>query len=328
MWRRALALAFGLFLFPGLAFAEPWTPGPFAQGDSSIIGFIDYPTADATVKQGDKLALLGWVVDNTAGGWTGIDEVHVYRGTSADQFLGRATYGGERPDVADFFHNASWKNSGFNFTVDTSSLALGSYTLTVYAHTPAKGWWSRSVAVKVVRGAASADTTAETMSWKTPQGHSITTVSTLVNALTQLARSTWGAWALDIPADGGLQILWSSDLGNRFSVYQYGSRVILVNAAHSEADPRAVAAAIAHELQHAVDDALGWSSWRAVTCVDLESRAFLAQAWVWSSFYGPFGKVQPVDPLEEAHNAVLSAVTARPATWSSDAASKYRSPCS
>lgn len=328
MRRCVLALAAGMFLFPSLAFAEPWVPGPHAQGDSSIIGYIDDPKAEAVVKQGEKFTLLGWVVDSTATGWTGIDEVHVYRGTAADQYLGRATIGGERPDVGVHFGNPGWQKSGFTFSVDSAALPFGTQVLTVYAHTPMKGWWSRSVSIRTITGPASADGTLETVNWRTPHGHSVATQETLKAALAKLAETPWGNWALDIAADRGLQVLWSSDLADRFSVYQYGSRVILVNAAHKSAETATLAAAIAHELQHAIDDTYGWASWRAVSCEDLESRAFLAQAAAWNWFYGPFGKVQAFSDLEDAHNVVLRSVSTRPPSWLEEAIRKYRSPCS
>lgn len=328
MWRLAVALALALFLVPGLAFAELWTPGPNAQGSSSITGFIDYPTTGSSVKQGEKLTIYGWVFDSAVAGSTGIDEVDVYSGTSADLFLGRATNNTDRPDVAAYFSNPSWRNSGFTATIDTTNLSIGPQTLSIYAHSPTKGWWSQNVPISVLRGTASADTPiGDPITWKTARGRSVTTVAPLDAALTQVAKSPWGNWAVEIAADQGLEVSWSSTMGNQFSLYQYGSRLILLNTVLKTSDSRSLAAAVAHELQKAVDDAVGWSSWRAVSCQDLEARAYLAQASVWNSFYGPFGKAQPVDSLDEANNAVLSLVTARSSTWLADASAKYRESC-
>jgi hypothetical protein len=287
---------------------------------------VDAPRDDQRVLIGEKLSLHGWVLDTAATGWPGIDEVHVYQGTAADTFLGRAQYGVERRDVADHFMNEGWKNSGFTFTVETANTGAGPVTLTVYAHTPLRGWWSKSVTINLARESPIESGTAET-SWRTPGGHSLRTVGSMIRPLEALAETMWGAWAMDALADRGLHVLWSNDLGNRFSNYQYGARTVYVNETLLSAQPRAVAAAVAHELQHALDDVSGWASWRALSCIDLASRSFVAQAATWSSFYGPFGKVQPENPLEEAHNFVLNAVTARPATWLDDSVARYRSPC-
>lgn len=326
MPRFALPLALMLALWPALARADTWAPGPFAIGDQTVVGFIDSPRSGDAIKQGDQLSLYGWVVDSASTGWTGIDEVHVYRGTAADTFLGRATYAIERSDVSAHFGNPNWKNSGFSLTIDTAQLPLGASTLTVYAHTPARGWWSAAVSVSITREAPPQES-GELITWRTPHAQDLRTMASLVPALSALGGTPWGRWALDAAADRGVQVVWASELGNRYSSYQYGARVISINAAYRTAQPQAVATAIAHELAHALDDVHGWAAWRALSCQDLETRALVTQAATWQAFFGPFGKVQATDALEQVHNTVLSVVTAKKSTWLDEAMAAYRSPC-
>lgn len=59
-----------------------------------------------------------------------------------------------RPDVATALGNPFAAASGFFGTVPPGALATGPQTLTVYAHTPAKGWWFSQVNVNVSPTAA------------------------------------------------------------------------------------------------------------------------------------------------------------------------------
>jgi hypothetical protein len=131
-----------------------WSPGPHAVGDETYDGFIDYPVSGATVPGDSPLGIGGWVVDRTADGWSGIDDVHIYEGTAGagGTFLGQALVAQSRPDVAAALNNPYWASSGFWATVPAGSLAPGMRTLTVYAHTPGKGWWSKEVTVNVTPG--------------------------------------------------------------------------------------------------------------------------------------------------------------------------------
>jgi hypothetical protein len=85
-----------------------------------------------------------------ATGWAGFDDLHVYDGLAGSgRFLTRGTVGLNRPDVASALGNAYAGNSGFLATIPAGTLDAGQHTLTVYAHTPDKGWWYRQVGVTV-----------------------------------------------------------------------------------------------------------------------------------------------------------------------------------
>jgi hypothetical protein len=151
----------GIGLAPAAsALAGPsWTPGPDAVEDaaSDFQGFIDAPLAGATLATNQAFHLTGWVVDNTAQGWAGIDEVHAYVGLAGQgTFLGNASVGLNRPDVASALGNGFWAMSGFDLTVGPGALPAGPATLSVYAHSPSKGWWLQQVQVQGSGAAAGA----------------------------------------------------------------------------------------------------------------------------------------------------------------------------
>jgi hypothetical protein len=150
------ALSFGASaaLAQSLPGAE-WSPAAGAVGDNTYQGFIDQPASGATIAAGASFQVKGWVVDTTAEGWSGIDDVQVMLGSTS---LGHLAVGQSRPDVANVLGNPFFANSGFAGTVNTA-LPGGPQTLTVVAHTPAKGSWSKSVSVNVA-GASGAVTPA------------------------------------------------------------------------------------------------------------------------------------------------------------------------
>jgi hypothetical protein len=122
-----------------------WAPAAGAVGDNTYEGFIDQPTPGATIGAGASFTVSGWVVDTTAEGWSGIDGVQVMLGNT---LLTNAAIALSRPDVAAALENPFYANSGFNGVVSTA-LPTGAQTLTVVAHTPNKGSWSKQVQVNV-----------------------------------------------------------------------------------------------------------------------------------------------------------------------------------
>ena len=130
--------------------AEDWQPGPQAQGEYFCNGVIDAPVAGATVPAGAPVQISGWIVDMDANGWAGFDNLHVYDGLAGSgKFLTQGTIGMSRPDVAAAFGNPYYASSGFVATIPGGALSSGQHTLSVYAHTPDKGWWYRQFAVNV-----------------------------------------------------------------------------------------------------------------------------------------------------------------------------------
>ena len=135
---------------PVAAQSAGWQPGPDAALDNTYDGFIDVPSNGATVPGGSSsFAFAGWFVDKTAQGWAGADDVQVWLGTmdGGGQMLARALFGQSRPDVGAAEGNPFWDDSGFVATIAGSAVPGGGQTLNLYAHTPGKGWWFKSVTV-------------------------------------------------------------------------------------------------------------------------------------------------------------------------------------
>ena len=154
----SLATLLGALSAPASVAADAfstWTPGPGAAGDNTYAGFIDVPPANATVPTGN-FQVAGWFVDTTAQGWAGADDVQVFQGTmdGGGKMLAKAFFAQSRPDVAAALGNPYWAASGFNATIPASSVSAGGQALSVYAHTPGKGWWYKQVQVNVSATAA------------------------------------------------------------------------------------------------------------------------------------------------------------------------------
>jgi endonuclease YncB( thermonuclease family) len=71
------------------------------------------------------------------------------------------------------------------------------------------------------------------------------------------------------------------------------------------ADPRSMAAAIAHEGTHAIDFVAGAMDLANYSCFEMEQRSHGVQAQVWSEFFGPGGKPDPQDDWDRSTNNVL-----------------------
>jgi hypothetical protein len=130
---------------------EGWLPGPGAVGDNSYSGVIDAPTMDARVTTPGAVHLAGWFVDRTAMGWAGADDVEIFLGTlgNGGSLLAHANLAQDRPDVGATFGRADWTASGWTATVPTNALVPGTNHVSIYAHSPAKGWWYRQVTVNI-----------------------------------------------------------------------------------------------------------------------------------------------------------------------------------
>jgi hypothetical protein len=152
LWLVA-ACALGLVASPVAAQAIPggegWAPGANATGDNTYNGFIDNPAPGASISPGASFRVSGWIVDTAAEGWAGIDDVQVLNGGTV---LGHASVGISRPDVAAATGNPYWANSGFDATVASTGLPAGAVSLTIAAHTPGKGTWTKQVGINVGAG--------------------------------------------------------------------------------------------------------------------------------------------------------------------------------
>jgi hypothetical protein len=103
---------------------------------------VDTPTELQVV--GPSFVIAGWAADVAAATGSGVDTVHVWAHPSsggASVFLGAATYGHRRPDVAQYL-GAQFENSGFSLMV--RDLPAGSYRIEASAHSSITGAFDQS----------------------------------------------------------------------------------------------------------------------------------------------------------------------------------------
>jgi hypothetical protein len=159
-WVAAIALAVASVVTVAPALAQSmygeaeWQPGPGATTSEYFCnGAIDWPLNGSSLPMDKTFTVNGWIVDPNAEGWAGFDAVQVYAGKAGEggKLLSVADVAQTRPDVAATLGNAYWVASGFQADVPTGLLAPGPVDLTVYAHSPANGWWYQQVHVNVVR---------------------------------------------------------------------------------------------------------------------------------------------------------------------------------
>jgi hypothetical protein len=131
--------------------ADGWSPAAGAAGDNTYQGFIDQPSSGASIALGSLFHVSGWIVDTAAQGWAGIDDVQVLNGSTV---LAHAAVAQSRPDVAAATGNPYWAASGFDAVVPSGGLSAGPVSLTVAAHTPGKGSWSKSINVTIAGSGA------------------------------------------------------------------------------------------------------------------------------------------------------------------------------
>ncbi|HLZ27006.1 MAG TPA: Ig-like domain-containing protein [Chloroflexota bacterium] len=131
------------------ASAADWMPGPGGVLDNTYAGFIDIPSGGSTVPGSGSFTVAGWFVDKTAQGWAGADDVQVWLGTmdGGGKMLAKAVFAQSRPDVASALAYPYFAASGFGAAIAGSAVPAGPQTLNVYAHTPGKGWWFKSLSV-------------------------------------------------------------------------------------------------------------------------------------------------------------------------------------
>jgi hypothetical protein len=148
------AAVVGLNVGPGTAVGKPgngWQPGPGATLDNTYDGAIDTPPGGILLPRGRSIRVSGWAVDTTAQGWAGVDDIHIYEGLAGNggTMLAKAAVAQSRPDVGEVLGNPFWSASGYQAMVDGKRFNDGPHMLTVYAHTPHKGWWARQVSFTI-----------------------------------------------------------------------------------------------------------------------------------------------------------------------------------
>lgn len=140
-----LSVALILALMLPMATVTP-AQGQTAGGSTARIT-IDSPMEGATITMGVETDIGGWAVD-PAGAGTGVDMVRVYIDNPQESanYLGTATYGKPRFDVAAALGNPAFAAGGFDFVWTPTGISTGQHTLYVYARS-ASGWSFKTVNV-------------------------------------------------------------------------------------------------------------------------------------------------------------------------------------
>jgi M6 family metalloprotease-like protein len=114
---------------------------------------VDSPANGSNVSQ--PFSIVGWAADLASGTGTGVDEVHIWGQSdapgAAPVFLGAATYGAARSDVAALL-GAQFTNSGYQLSA--TGLAAGSYQISVYAHSTVTSTFAVVKTIQVTVAAA------------------------------------------------------------------------------------------------------------------------------------------------------------------------------
>ena len=98
----------------------------------NIVIKINHPRENEVVN--DIITIWAWTIDKNIKENPGIESVYVFDGPEKiDQnFIGKAIYGVYRKDVADYFMNPSYANSGFKLNINTFFLKDGKHDLYIY----------------------------------------------------------------------------------------------------------------------------------------------------------------------------------------------------
>jgi hypothetical protein len=114
------------------------------------------------------------------------------------------------------------------------------------------------------------------------------------------------------------------EVGGMFSARR---RWIAVNVRWFPADPKTVAAILAHELSHVKDVIDRKPLWTEAGCFETEQQAFRVQGAVWEGFFGPRGKRPEASEMDRQNNYVLTALREEPEAFASRVAQIYRHEC-
>jgi Bacterial Ig domain len=129
-----LAISVGLSLLAAVSQLALVSGTARAEGSTQMSIDLDAPGTGAIVTNGDPFFVGGWAVAPGAAG-SGVTSVDVFLdgGPTSGTYLGSATLGTSRQDVASAFHHPEWSSSGYNFTWIPRDVSAGVHTLSVVA---------------------------------------------------------------------------------------------------------------------------------------------------------------------------------------------------
>src|SRR5581483_3613769 len=88
----------------------------------------------------------------------------------------------------------------------------------------------------------------------------------------------------DVAQNRPLAVVWAPMPGDVSGLYSARRRWIAINVRWKDADPKAIATLLSHELSHARDFFGDKAIWTSDGCFQTEQDAFRTQAQVWEAF--------------------------------------------
>jgi len=167
--------------------------------------------------------------------------------------------------------------------------------------------------------------------FRAPDGGIVLADPGLVPALTVLAQVDIGRPLLSALARGNVHLEYD-DL-DEWAHYELSTRTIRIDESLQDADPRAVAALLAHEASHAqahvdgIGDREEQILGELTACVEDEHRATVTELNVWLQLFGRSGKQPAANDYEEQVNAQLADYLASPTTFRESAPREHALQC-
>lgn len=173
---------------------------------------------------------------------------------------------------------------------------------------------------------------ARLVPYTTPSGDTARVDARATPALDVLAQLDAGRSLVDTLARG--VVVFVMDEPNAvWAHYDGDARVIGVDTSLADVDPRTLAALLAHEATHALDDLDGLVSQSARrlgasgACYEDEYRASVAELNVWQQLYGSGGRQPARHPYERQTNSDLARFQRTPERYAARLVSEYTSEC-
>ncbi|MBI4300573.1 MAG: hypothetical protein HY677_05505 [Chloroflexi bacterium] len=149
----------------------------------------------------------------------------------------------------------------------------------------------------------------------------------LVSTARQLETLERGQWLLKVAAENGVRVLRRLTPIGILGLYTLSTNTAIIDARLDVFSSMVRAAILAHELQHAADDAAGLAPETAAACFQVEADAFRRQAEVWSQFWQ--NDLPPdIDPLHAELNNITRTVAHDPTGFAASLVPIYSHECS
>ena len=160
-----------------------------------------------------------------------------------------------------------------------------------------------------------------------PGGTGCVTSDPLVgSAIRLLLGSEEGTWLLKVASEHGVRAVRRQMPFQALGSYQHATKTVALDLRLDSYSSWVRAAVLAHELQHAADDAAGLWPTTSAQCYRAEERAFRRQASVWVGLWR--GQLPPnLDTIHAELNAIALAVYRNPMDFAAALVPIYRSEC-